>query len=148
MDRPYLAVKTPEGGQTKVLIRDEPLTVGRHPQNLLVITDSQASRFHCVFEKTPKGCILKDLDSRNGTKVNGERVKAAYISPRDVIKIGTTEIQLVPGGAAAVKDKQPAKAVAAGAKAPASAGLDDGPNLDELDDLVDFGAPVSKPKVP
>ena len=147
MDRPYLAVKTPEGEQTKVLIGDEPLTVGRHPQNLLVITDSQASRFHCVFEKTPKGFILKDLDSRNGTKVNGERVKAAYISPRDVIKIGTTEIQLVPGGAA-VKEKQPAKAVAAGAKAPASGGLDDGPNLDELEDLVDFGAPITPPKAP
>jgi general secretion pathway protein E len=145
-------VKTAEGEQKKVLIGDEPLTVGRHPQNVLVITDSQASRFHCVIEKSPKGMVVKDLDSRNGTKVNGERVKAAYISPRDVIKIGTTELQLVPGGAATAvaKEKQPAKVMAGGAKAPAPADeanpFDDGPQLDELEELVDFGQPVNRPR--
>jgi general secretion pathway protein E len=150
MERPHLTVKTPDGQQRKVMVGDEPLTIGRHPQNLLVITDGQASRFHCVIEQTSKGWVVKDLDSRNGTKVNGERVKAAYISPRDVIRIGTTEMQLIPAaGSAPGKEKQAAKAVATAAvgKAPAVAPAveGDGPNLDDLEELVDFGPPVNRP---
>lgn len=81
---------------------DGPLTIGRNFTNLLVLDESLASRFHCVVEKTANGYVVRDLDSRNGTRLNGKPVKSAVMANGDVITIGKTELKLVvPEGAAA-----------------------------------------------
>lgn len=65
-----------------------PFTLGRHPSNSLHLTDHKVSRFHAAIERTPEGLVLRDLDSRNGTWVNGKRIQKALLRPGDEIRIG------------------------------------------------------------
>ena len=73
------------------------ITIGRDKNNLLVIDDKMTSRFHSVIQKIKSVYYVKDLDSRNGTFVNGVRVpKGKYVklNPTDVLCIGRTEIAI------------------------------------------------------
>lgn len=73
----------------------EAITLGRHPDNTFPLKDERASRFHCVIEPDGSGAFrVRDLGSRNGTKVNGERVEHATVVSGDVIKVGTHEFRV------------------------------------------------------
>jgi len=109
------------GGEPKILaLGAGPLTIGRHAENKVVIADDLASRFHCVIEKTDEGAMVRDLGSRNGTGVNGVRVKSRALENGDVVQVGKTTLTLIVPGA-------PAKAVAASKsrKGPATAIIPD-----------------------
>ncbi|HWB54464.1 MAG TPA: ATPase, T2SS/T4P/T4SS family [Tepidisphaeraceae bacterium] len=90
----FIEIQGDQGAQ-KIQLGQQPLTVGRHPTNVLVVNDGQASRFHCVIEKVAEGFRVRDLDSRNGTKLNGTPIKTALILDGDVVTIGTLEIKFV-----------------------------------------------------
>jgi len=93
MQQPYLEISS--GGKSARLPADRPaITVGRAPDNVLVLGDTLASRAHCVIEKTADGWRIRDLGSSNGTRLNGELVKLAPFRPGDRIQIGKTIIQL------------------------------------------------------
>src|SRR5687767_4226670 len=94
MDRPNHANNTAAGNRQLRLGR-EPISIGRHAENKLVLNDTMASRFHCVIEKAPDGYLLRDLGASNGTLVNGRRVKSAILSPGDVVRVGSTDLVLV-----------------------------------------------------
>jgi transcriptional regulator with GAF, ATPase, and Fis domain len=68
------------------------ITIGRAGDNLIAINDSKSSRHHCVIEKKGDNYILRDLDSQNGTRVNGERVDEATLKSGDIINIGLTNL--------------------------------------------------------
>ncbi|HVZ93485.1 MAG TPA: ATPase, T2SS/T4P/T4SS family [Phycisphaerales bacterium] len=73
----------------EVALAEEPVSLGRHPENTIpLIEDDVASRFHCVIEPNGGGFVLKDLGSRNGTRVNGERVTEYPLNAGDVITVG------------------------------------------------------------
>ncbi|TVQ63259.1 MAG: FHA domain-containing protein [Phycisphaerales bacterium] len=75
-----------------VEIDAEPIVIGRHPDCTIRIKDERASRRHCVIETDAAGrVVVRDLDSRNGTMVNGVVVGLAVLEPGDVIGIGRTE---------------------------------------------------------
>lgn len=94
MDQAYLTVSAAEGTR-QVPLSDKPLTIGRHSDNTLVLNDGRASRYHCVIARTPDGqYLIRDLDSRNGTRVNGQPIKAKVLSSGDQITIGGTQMQL------------------------------------------------------
>ena len=64
-------------------------TMGRHPDNDLSLRDDLASRFHCSIELDESGrWVLADLGSRNGTRLNGERVGTQSLRDGDVITVG------------------------------------------------------------
>jgi len=70
-------------------LRDQPVAIGRHPDNDIVIQDDLASRFHCVVEPNGgKGYRVRDLGSRNGTKVNEEGITDALLKPGDLLQVG------------------------------------------------------------
>src|ERR1043166_7405534 len=94
MGETYLEVQDAQGAR-QVPLGARPLTIGRHPSNLLPLEDSEASRFHCVIEKTSEGWRVKDLDSRNGTRLNGLPIKVSELMPGDVVTIGQTSLKLV-----------------------------------------------------
>ena len=101
MPQAYLDITSAEG-QRQVPIADQPLTIGRHSSNQVQITDQRASRYHCVIEKTGEGLVIRDLDSSNGTKVNGRVIKSVRIGDGDVVQIGATLLKVVapqPAGA-------------------------------------------------
>ncbi len=69
--------------------------VGKKEDNELVIEDKTVSRNHFVIEKHEDSYRLKDLDSTNGTYINDIRVKEAYLTPADIIRIGNIRMEFV-----------------------------------------------------
>ena len=67
---------------------------GHHPDNDLVIAASGVSRRHAAIELREEGILLRDLDSKNGTMVNGRRQRVAVLRPGDVIEIGQARLRL------------------------------------------------------
>lgn len=83
-----------------VALRDRPVTIGRHPNNDIVIQDDLASRFHCVVEPSPAGFRVRDLGSRNGTRLNNQKIDIADLNPGDVITIGARTFTIIGADAA------------------------------------------------
>ncbi len=81
-------------GREYVAVTKE-IRVGRHPENLILLRDPKASRFHAIIYHIGPRLILEDLGSTNGTRVNGEIViKKRTIFSGDLIKIGETLIRV------------------------------------------------------
>ncbi len=70
------------------------ITVGRLPDNDVVLDDLLVSRRHAELRRGPHGWVLTDLGSGNGTFVNGHRVTETAVGPDDVIGIGRGLLQL------------------------------------------------------
>jgi transcriptional regulator with GAF, ATPase, and Fis domain len=62
--------------------------IGRDPSNLLSISDPSLSRRHCALSRDGEDYKIRDLDSRNGTLVNGTAVKEARLRHGDQISVG------------------------------------------------------------
>jgi len=72
---------------------ERPLQLGRHPDNDVRIEDDLASRFHCSIEPDGMGrFLLKDLGSRNGTRLNGHKISEVLLSGGDVISVGKFQL--------------------------------------------------------
>ena len=69
-----------------------PLTVGREEGNPVQLNDERISRFHLKIQEDQGKLVLADLESTNGTKVNGESVQLCIIRPGDMIAVGRTVI--------------------------------------------------------
>lgn len=70
--------------------------VGRRPQmDLCIPDDGYVSGTHCKFEMTEGDLFLTDLESSNGTKVNGEKITAkTRVTENDIIRIGKMEYRV------------------------------------------------------
>jgi ABC-type multidrug transport system ATPase subunit/pSer/pThr/pTyr-binding forkhead associated (FHA) protein len=74
------------------------VTIGRAPDNQVVIGELTVSRHHAVLSGTPDGGYeLVDLKSHNGTYVNGRRIERVRVRESDVVGIGTTNFRLRNG---------------------------------------------------
>ena len=87
---PYIQTKT-----KKASLERGKVTIGRHADCSIVIDDVMSSRNHCVVERVGRDYVLRDLDSRNGTRVNGELVTSIVLAPNDVITIGQTNMTFI-----------------------------------------------------
>jgi pSer/pThr/pTyr-binding forkhead associated (FHA) protein len=89
------------GDSRVVMLEGSRLTVGRVSGNdLLLAADAEVSRFHALFESVAGGWCLRDLSSKNGTFVNGERLGAERpLRSGDEIRIGRTCIIFHAGAA-------------------------------------------------
>ena len=66
------------------------LSLGRDPTCDVCIVSKQVSRRHAVLRQGTAGrARITDLDSRNGTRVNGRRVAEADLEPGDVVRLGS-----------------------------------------------------------
>jgi DNA-binding winged helix-turn-helix (wHTH) protein len=80
----------------------EPITLGRAADCDIVLPERQISRYHVRIERDADGYVLRDLGSKNGTFVNGERVRGQLYRLRDgdEISLATTlQIGFVAGEA-------------------------------------------------
>lgn len=80
-------------GKSVPLEHPNSLTIGRGKGNDLIILDPKVSRSHCSLLPSEKGFLITDLDSTNGTYLNGKRITRAPLPRRATIRLGTTEIQ-------------------------------------------------------
>lgn len=68
-------------------------TIGRDPSCDLAIADMTVSRQHAQLERTAAGWLLSDLESTNGTRVNGWRVRGQVpVRPGDLVSFGSLEV--------------------------------------------------------
>ncbi len=74
---------------------DSPVTLGRKPgASLPFPEDNFLSGLHCSFQATSAGLILCDLDSTNGTFLNGQRIQQAELHPGDSIAAGSLALRV------------------------------------------------------
>src|SRR5215213_9956963 len=101
---------------------DNELVLGRGDSSDLQIEDVELSRRHAIVRSVDGTLEIEDLDSLNGTWVNGSRISARTpLAPGDVVQIGTTVLQ-VPAAPAAPAAPPAAPSIAApAAAAPAGA---------------------------
>ena len=68
-------------------------TIGRSTGADFIVDAALVSRVHCRLSALPTGELeVRDLDSTNGTFVNGARVETARLSPGDRLKVGRVEL--------------------------------------------------------
>lgn len=97
--------------QGKVLsefpLNKEHVTIGRKPDNDIHIDNLAVSGHHAVLHTLYNQSFLEDLDSTNGTFVNGERVGKQAIKDGDVLLIGKHELRYESGPGAAEEEDDP-----------------------------------------
>jgi hypothetical protein len=72
------------------------ITIGAMDDNDVVLDDDTVSRNHCTIALEGDTYILNDNDSTNGTYINRVRIRSAYLTPNQVITLGSTEIRFSP----------------------------------------------------
>lgn len=72
---------------------DEFLTIGRDSSNHIVLEDAFVSSRHARIERKPNGFLLRDIQSRNGTFINGARIFSALLNDGDRVRIGETDLR-------------------------------------------------------
>jgi pSer/pThr/pTyr-binding forkhead associated (FHA) protein len=89
----------PVAGRT-VVLPESPFIVGRGEAGNLRLADDYVSDAHARFEIRGGQLFLTDLDSANGTVVNGARIDAeTLLQPEDLVRIGLTEFRVLAGAA-------------------------------------------------
>lgn len=84
-----------EGGPSDgaaVSVDELPVVVGRGPSAGLVIADPHMSRLHCELLNIEGLLAVRDLESTNGTFVNGRRVTRVLLKPGDRLQVGRTTV--------------------------------------------------------
>jgi len=65
-----------------------PITIGREEDNTIQLNDERVSRFHVKIQEDSGRIILTDLDSTNGTRINGHPVQVRVLQHGDQLSIG------------------------------------------------------------
>jgi len=83
---------------TPVRITHTPFAIGRGPGNDLVLPSLAVSREHAEILRTAEGFAIRDLGSRNGIVLNGQRTEQTALKQGDVVTIGDVELRLEAAG--------------------------------------------------
>jgi pSer/pThr/pTyr-binding forkhead associated (FHA) protein len=75
-------------------LNDKWITIGRADGNLFQISDPSVSGRHCEVRLTGEELIVRDLQSTNGTFVDGKNVIEATLKPGQNFRLGDVELRL------------------------------------------------------
>ena len=81
-------------------------TVGRVPDNDFQIGEGSVSSHHAEILLQGKDVLIKDLDSTNGTFINGERITDGVLKPGQILRLGMIEMRLEAGDVAPTSTKK------------------------------------------
>jgi pSer/pThr/pTyr-binding forkhead associated (FHA) protein len=86
-------------GMRYELSSDETL-IGRNPTTDITLLDEGISREHTMvlYDEVDSEYVIEDLQSTNGTKVNGKRVRSATLAHGDEVQIGRTRFRFLAAG--------------------------------------------------
>lgn len=90
----------------EIELQKERYTIGRLPDNDIRVDNLAVSGHHALIINILKDSFLEDLNSTNGTYVNGKLVKKHALKDGDVIAIGKHQLKYAQGGAAAAADDE------------------------------------------
>src|ERR1017187_1916899 len=75
---------------------EERVTIGRGLDNLVRMEDGTMSHHHAMFVLEKDGYKLRDLNSTNGTRVNGMRITESKLNKSDAVRMGSAEMRSEP----------------------------------------------------
>ena len=84
-------------------------TVGRVEDNAFQIPETSVSSHHAEILLRGNDVVIRDLDSTNGTFINGEKISEAVVKPGQILRLGMIEMRLETGEAAAGAGAAPSK---------------------------------------
>jgi pSer/pThr/pTyr-binding forkhead associated (FHA) protein len=87
-------------------LKAEKTTIGRIEDNTFQIPDPSVSSHHCEVLLRGSDVVIKDLNSTNGTFINGNQISEATLKPSQILRLGQVEVRLesdAPGSAASQK---------------------------------------------
>src|SRR5436309_5593662 len=82
-------------------LKVEKTTVGRVEDNAFQIPETSVSSHHAEILLRGNDILIKDLNSTNGTFINGEKITEAVLKPGQILRLGMIEMRLEMGDAAA-----------------------------------------------
>ncbi|KYF74272.1 AAA family ATPase [Sorangium cellulosum] len=80
----------------------DPILLGTSAECDVIIPDARVSRRHCQLRLTPRGVVVTDLGSKNGTFINDVLVHEAFLTPSAVASLGGVPLTVRVGGAPVV----------------------------------------------
>jgi pSer/pThr/pTyr-binding forkhead associated (FHA) protein len=87
-------------------------TIGRVEDNAFQIAEASVSSHHCEIFLRGGDVVVKDLDSTNGTFIDGDKIAESVLKPGQTLRLGQVEIRLEDGAASAAPSASPAAAPA------------------------------------
>ena len=110
-------------------------TIGRMEDNTFQLAEQSVSSHHCEILLKGTDVIVRDLDSTNGTYINGEKISEKVLKPGQILRLGNVEARLEGEGGST-----PASAATAGTSAaPASEKKKQNQNTSVIPRGVKFG---------
>jgi hypothetical protein len=94
--RARLRIVVPGTRERSVIVDGTPLTIGRAPDNVLVLADPGVSRHHGRLQGRSGLLVYRDLGSTNGSTVNGVAIDEVVLGPGDRIALGATTLIVDP----------------------------------------------------
>ena len=80
-------------------LKVEKTTVGRLDDNAFQIPEQSVSSHHCEVVQRGNDIVVRDLNSTNGTFINGEQITEAALRPGQILRLGQVELRLEIGTA-------------------------------------------------
>ena len=74
-------------------------TIGRVEDNMFQIADPSVSSHHCEVHLRGSEVLIRDLNSTNGTFINGEKITESVLKPGQTLRLGNVELKLDAPGA-------------------------------------------------
>src|SRR6266702_1592831 len=92
-----IVIAGPDAGQ-RFISTGERMVVGTHGSCDVVLHDAAVSRFHCELAPSGKSVGLRDLESANGTVVDGVAIQQASVKSGSMLTVGRTQLRYETGG--------------------------------------------------
>lgn len=130
-----LVVLSPEQKGRSYELKVDKTTIGRVEDNTFQIVESSVSSHHCEVLLRGSDVVIKDLNSTNGTFINGEKISESVLKPGQTLRLGQIELRLETGDSTTTPPAPAALATPAPASGPAAAPVTAGPKR-QLDQTV------------
>ena len=86
-------------------LKAETTTIGRVEDNIFQIPDASVSSHHCEVILKGNEVLVRDLNSTNGTFINGQQITEATLKPSQILRLGQVEVRLEGDQTAATQKK-------------------------------------------
>ncbi len=92
----FALVLASEGGQeARIVLKGSQFTIGRGPDNDLVLSHPSVSRSHLLIRFEQGGHLARDLESRNGTLLNGRPMTSASLTGGESLRVGEVALRFI-----------------------------------------------------
>jgi pSer/pThr/pTyr-binding forkhead associated (FHA) protein len=116
-----LVVLSPEQKGRSYELKVDKTTIGRVEDNTFQITEGSVSSHHCEVLLRGSDVVIRDLNSTNGSFINGEKISEGVLKPGQTLRLGQVELRLETGDSTTAPPAPAALATPAPASGPAAA---------------------------